>query len=52
MEELHKAHRKQLRKLENNPFKKKRYIYRNSMGIALSIEMKKARWRALGHMLR
>ena len=51
-EELDRAHRKQLRKLWNDPFKKNRHLYKDSEEVPLSIEMKKARWRALGHMLR
>ena len=52
IEELDKAYRKQLRKLWNDSFKKNRYLYRDSMEIPLSIEMKKARWRTFDHMLR
>ena len=52
IEELDKAHRKQLRKLWNDSFKKNRYLYRDSMEIPLSIEMKKAGWRTFDHMLR
>ena len=52
IKELDRAHRKQLRKLRNVPVKKNRYVYRDTMEIPLSIEMKKAKWRTFGHMLR
>lgn len=43
IEELDRAHRKQPGKLWKDPFKKNRYVYRDSMEIPLSTEMKKAR---------
>lgn len=43
IEKLDKAHRKQLRKLWNNPRQENRYVYRDSMEISLSIEMKKTK---------
>ena len=50
--ELDRAHRKQIRKLWEDRFKKNRYVYRDIMEIPLVFEMKKPRWRTFGHMLK
>ena len=47
IEGVDRAHWKQLRKLWNDPFKNNWYVYRDSMEIQLSTEMKKPRWRNL-----
>ena len=52
IEEPDRAHRKQLRKLRKDSFKKNRYVYRGSLEIPLNTEMKKPRWRTFGHILR
>ena len=51
-EELDRAHRKQLRQIWNDKNKKNINLYKESNEIPISMEMKKARWKALGHMLR
>ena len=51
-EELDRTHRKQLRMIWNNPFKKNKDVYESSKEIPLSKQMKKARWQTLGHILR
>ena len=51
-EELDRTHRKQLRKIWNDPFKKNKDLYEQSKENKLSDDMRKARWRALGHMER
>ena len=51
-EELDRTHRKQLRKIWNDPYKQNKHLYRDSKEVPLSIDMKRARWRAFGHMLR
>ena len=52
IEVIYRANRKQFRNLWNDPFKKNRYVYRESMEKPLSLEMKKARWKTFGHMVR
>ena len=51
-EELDRAHRKQLRRIWNDPYKKNNELYRDSNEIPISTSMKRARWRKLGHILR
>ena len=50
--EVDAAHRKHLREIWNNPWKKNKDVYKDSGEIPLHVEMKSMRWRALGHMLR
>ena len=50
--ELDRAHRKQMRKVFNDPFKRNAHVYRDSNEKPQSIETKEKRWRAFGHILR
>ena len=50
--EFDRAHRKQIRKVFNDPYKRNAHVYRDSNEKPLSIEMKEKRWRAFGHILR
>ena len=50
--EVDAAHRKHLREIWNNPWKKNKNVYKESGEIPLHVEMKLMRWRAFGHMLR
>ena len=50
--ELDRAHRKQLRRVWNDPHKRNKQLYEQSGEKKLSSDMRKARWSALGHMLR
>ncbi len=51
-EELNRAHRKQLRRVWNDPNKRNQRLYEESNENKLSDDMRNARWKALGHMLR
>ena len=51
-EELDRAHRKKLRKVTRNPFMKNKRLYEITKETPLSEQMRQARWRLLGHILR
>jgi hypothetical protein len=51
-EEIDRLHRKQLRQIWNDKNKKNKNLYKESNERPISEEMKKARWKAFGHMLR
>lgn len=50
-EELDRAHRKQLRRVVRDHNIKNKALYKHCKEQKLSIELKKRRWRAFGHML-
>ena len=51
-EELNRTHRRHLRTIWNNPFMSNKNVYEKSKENKMSDDMRKARWKALGHMLR
>ena len=51
-EELDRSHRKQLRRVWNDPNKRNQRLYEESNENKLSDDMRNAKWRAMGHMLR